>query len=135
MLDLLIRADLGPNATRYELMRATPSLEHLRGMWIMWATASLLAGVSVGIVILAVLRSPAARSSAFNQYLVGMMVPDLILSIFCLPTCAINHANNGYISEAMCEFQSFYAVFSVAGSVYMNALGAPKHQQTPPRRQ
>jgi len=130
MLDTVLRSALLPNATRYDLLRAAPGEADLRLMWLAWAITSSLSGAADSTIILGVLSSRTARSSVFNQYLVALIIPDLVLSISCAMSCALNHANNGYVGPAMCEFQSFYVVFGVAGAIYMNALGVfPAHAQ------
>jgi len=123
----VLREDLLPNATRYDLFRAAPGEADLRVMWLTWATTYTVAAATGSTIILGVLSSPTARASVFNHNLVALIIPDLVLSISCATTCFLNHANNGYVGAAMCEWQAFYAVFGVGGSIYMIALGVSRH--------
>jgi len=93
-------------------------------MWVGWAITSFLAAASTGTVLVGVLSSRKARSTAFNLYIAGLMVPDFVFSLSCGLTCALNHAHDGFVSDAMCEWQSVYIVFGFAGSAWMNALPA-----------
>ena len=122
--NFLSRLSLNANSTRYDWIRAAPAADELQKMWFGLAVVSFLGAASTGIVLAGVLSSRKARSTAFNLYIAGLMVPDLIFGLSCGMTCALNHANHGYLSDAVCEWQSTYLVFGFAGSPWMNAVVA-----------
>jgi len=125
MYNIIWRSDINVStATRYDLVRAAPSPDDLQIMWAIWSTLSFIAATSTGTVLVGVLASPSARSTAFSLYVATLMLPDFFLSFNCGITCALNHVNNGYMSATHCEWQSIYIVFGSVSSTWMNAVVA-----------
>jgi len=122
--NFISRLSLNENSTRYDWTRAASAADELQLMWFGLALISFLAAACTGTVLAGVLSSRKARSTAFNLYIAGLMVPDFLFSLSCGLTCALNHANHGYLSDAVCEWQSLYIVFGFAGSPWMNAVVA-----------
>lgn len=110
------------NTTRYEKLLAAPSDEALRIMWSGWAAVGGVLCVFVVVVFLSILFSPKARENPFNVYICGLMVPDIVFGILCSVTCALNASKGEYFAEWMCRFQSFYTVWSVSSSAWLNGI-------------
>lgn len=105
--------DLNENSTRYDHIVAAPSDEALVRMWAIWSALTFLVSVFVLIVFLGILSDTKARRSSFNLYLIFLMVPDLVFSLICTISCAINSLVGHFYSESLCRFQSFYVMFGI----------------------
>jgi hypothetical protein len=66
------------NATqgRYSIRSAAPELAVMQATWIALVAIGSLTHVAAGAICLEVLTSRKARSSPFNLYLVGLVLPD-----------------------------------------------------------
>ena len=121
-LELLDRATLASNASRYELFRASTDADTLATMWLVWAVVAELSAAACLLVMVAILCDRRARASSFNLYVVFVTLPDFLFSFLCGITCARNHARGGLYSDAaMCEFQAWYVIFGFTASPWLNA--------------
>ena len=114
--------ELSSNSSLYEEAVAAPSEDTMVLMWQLW---SVVAGISLGVILVAffgILSNAKVRNSPFNQYLLFLMFPDIVYTGLCLINCLMNAAARQFYSEFMCNFQSWYAMFGVSGSAWMNAL-------------
>lgn len=92
-------------------------------MWIGWSAISGFVGLFCIIVVLGILCGPKeVRRRSFNQYLIAIMVPDIIFSVMCSITCGLNAAAGKYYSEHMCAFQAFYCQFAFTANSWMNGV-------------
>lgn len=127
---------LSPTVEEVEILVAPPSADRTRLlMWYGWGLLSVYCflfilgvfGELIYSMCVQYRRDPTApqqtrRRSPFNLYLIFLMIPDLTMSGFCALTCIGNIIARKFMSEGMCHFQSWYAVFGFAGSAWMNAL-------------
>ena len=114
--------DMTKNATRYEDLLAAPSDEDRMLMWNLWGAIAGFAIFSTLTVFCGILSNSKVRNSPFNQYLLFLMVPDMVYTGICVVNCFLNVSRGEFYSEFMCYFQSWYAMFGVSGSAWMNAL-------------
>ena len=114
--------EITENSTRYERLVAAPSDEDRILMWWMWGIVASVAVMPVLTVFVGILSSARARKSAFNQYLLFLVTPDITYTSICIVNCFLNIAEGEFYSEFMCYFQSWYVMFGISGSAYMNAL-------------
>ena len=110
------------NLSKYDVFRLAPSDSELQLMWRFLSGVSFVAASCTGFLMIAILSSPKARRTPFNLYIVGLMVPDFVFMFCCGITCALNSSQHGYVSSAMCDWQSAYLVFGVGASCWMNGL-------------
>ena len=123
MLDQLWQSDMAPNASRYDWMRASADPPTLRFMWGTWVFVSGAAALAGLIILVGILSSVVARRNAFNQYIIALVVPDLFFSGACTVTCALNWLHSSYFGgAAWCSWQSFYVVFGICGSIWMQVV-------------
>ena len=142
----VIKRDTLANATRYDLIRASPDAATLETMWVGWAIIAEISAAACAVVILAILCDRQARASSYNLFVVFVTLPDFLFSFLCGMTCARNAARGGlYSDDMMCEFQAWYCIFGFTASPWLNAciarelhsfLRATKQLQvyTPPPR-
>ena len=114
--------EIDGNATRYDRLQAAPSDDDLVIMWSLWSVISGLIGLFVFLVLLSIVMNRKARENPFNLYLVYLMIPDIIFSAFCALTCTLNAWAGEYYSVFMCQAQSFYLVFGIAGNSWLNMM-------------
>ena len=108
------------SSSRYDRLVAAPSNHDLTIMWTGWATIGFVLVIFVILVFLGILTSATARKNPFNVYLLFLMVPDIEFGILCSITCALNSSAGEYWSPWMCKFQSYYTVWTVASSAWLN---------------
>ena len=114
--------DLNENSTRYDYLLAAPSDGDRRAMWIGWSVVSSLVAMYTAVVILSICLSAVARKNPFNNYLIYLSLPDIVFSLLCVITCALNASAGRYWASWMCRFQSFYAIWFIAASAWLNAF-------------
>ena len=114
--------DLNENSTRYDYVVASPSNHDRILMWSLWSMLSFVSAIVIIIVFFGMLFNYKVRNNPFNQYLLFLMTPDLVYAILCGITCILNATHGEYISIAQCYLQSWYGMFAVSGSAYMNSL-------------
>jgi hypothetical protein len=103
---LVFASEIPANASHYEWKRGMPAPAEMQIMWATWWAAGVVSAVCSGVIFVGILSSPKARATSFNLYLVMITVPDLMFSINCACTCALNFLNRSYISVPMCKWQS-----------------------------
>lgn len=113
---------LTSNSTRYEQLIAAPSDETMHTMWSAWSVTLFLYSVFLVTVFLGVLSSRKVRKSAFNVYLIYLMVPDVVYTLTCAIQCACLAFFGGYQSQAACRFQSVYLVFGIEANSWLNGV-------------
>lgn len=114
--------ELHENSTRYDELVAAPSDEDLSNMWLAWVIISWAVAAFIATVLLAILRSWQARQNVFNVYLCFLMLSDFIFSFLCGLTCLFNRLEHHYFAPWMCRFQSFYCIWAIGSSIWMNAV-------------
>ena len=114
--------NLTNDSSRYDRLVAAPSNAALTTMWTGWATIGFILVIFVIIVFVSILASPTARKNPFNVYLLFLMVPDIAFGVLCSITCAMNARAGEYWSPWMCKFQSYYVVWTVCTSAWLNAI-------------
>lgn len=114
-------SELTSNHTRYDNTVAGGSDQTRFVQWVVYSTISLSVAAFVLLVLLGVLSNQRVRSRPFNLYLVFLMVPDLVFSLFCGINCALNAAKGDYVSAAWCRFQVVYAVWGIGSNAWLNA--------------
>jgi len=72
--------------------------------------------------MLSILRVKEVRNKSFNCYILAAVFPDFQFQFSCSITCAMNAVYGHYVGEAMCGWQTWYAVFGFAGNCWMNAV-------------
>ncbi|KAG8458276.1 hypothetical protein KFE25_001568 [Diacronema lutheri] len=97
--------------------------------WAAWVGVTVLSTVAISCVIVLILTRRRLRSSVYNHFIVGLAIPDLVFSLLCLGTCALHVAHGHWYDGGalwhggwMCDFQAWYTVFGVAGSMWINVL-------------
>jgi len=116
--------ELDEESTRYDRMKAAPSDSQMHNMWTAWSVVFFLFATFNLVVFLAVLLKKKTRRNPFNQYLLYIMFPDLILTATCAIQCAFLAAAGGYTDPALCKFQSFYLTWACAADSWLNAVVA-----------
>jgi hypothetical protein len=91
-------------------------------MWTGWSIISFITAFCSCSLCIAVLSSRKARASVFNLYLAAFMMPDFVFSFSCFITCWMNANHGGYTGGVMCDWQSFYLIFGVTGSCWLNGV-------------
>jgi hypothetical protein len=114
--------ELNENSTRYEKMMAAPSDEDLTKYWTAWSATLFFVGIFAVVVFLGIVSSRRTRDNPFNLYLLYLLVPDIVFSLSCAVTCLLNAVNGEYWSTWMCNFQQWYCVFGIGGSMWLNAV-------------
>lgn len=114
-------SDLNETNTRYDNIVAGGSDQERFIQWTVYATIALLAATVALLVLMAILRKTNVRRQSFNLFLVFLIVPDLVFSIFCGVNCALNAAHGDYISASWCRFQAFYCVWGIGCNAWLNA--------------
>jgi len=110
------------NSTRYDKLVAAPSDDVLTTMWISWAAFVSAIFVFVLVVFCSILSKRKTRKSAFNCYLLYLMVPDLVLTSGCLVTCALNASVGHFYSINACLFQGWYVTWGIGANIWLNAV-------------
>jgi hypothetical protein len=116
--------ELDSSSTRYDRLIAAPSDDVLFTMWVSWAVIAFLAFAFLGTIMLSILLSREARQNPFNIYLLFLLFSDFTFSFACCITCTLNASAGHYFAGWMCRFQSFYAIWSVCSSFWLNAVVA-----------
>jgi hypothetical protein len=114
--------ELDSSSTRHDKLLAAPSDDTLFTMWVSWAVLAFLAFAFLGTIMLSILLSRRARQNPFNVYLLFLLFTDFIFSLACCITCSLNASAGHYVAPWMCRFQSFYAIWSVCSSFWLNAV-------------
>jgi hypothetical protein len=112
MLDELLvpLAQLPANASHYAWRLGLPEPDVLQMMTIVWCLCSWIAALASFVLSAAVLSCQKARASAFNLFLVGLTVPDLILNVSSGITLTANLLNpdlafTGPLGVVRCDWQ------------------------------
>ena len=59
----------------------------------------------------------------WNQFIVGLAVPDFLFSSACGHTCLLSALHHGYYGgPSMCQWQALYAMFGFTASIWMNVV-------------
>lgn len=112
--------DLNENSTRFDYMVAGPTENStIISMWWGFGPLLILTIYVVGLVILSILRSPQARASSFNLYLVAVLLPDLIFALLCISICWTS-ALSGYMRPQLCQLESWMIVNGITANAWMN---------------
>jgi hypothetical protein len=88
-------AQLPANATRYVWRLGVPEPAVLQMMTMTWCLCSWIAAVASFVLLAGVLSCEKARASAFNLFLAGLTVPDLVLNVSSGITFTVNLASPG----------------------------------------
>ncbi|CAJ1957827.1 unnamed protein product [Cylindrotheca closterium] len=123
LLDIQVREwELGPNNTVFDNLKAAPSDEILHIQWMLYITLLAIAAVFMASVFCAILLDKKCRRNSFNTYLLYLTAPDLAFTASCIITCSLNVSTGAFYSDASCTYQSFYCVFAIASSSWLNAI-------------
>ena len=114
--------EITANSTRYDKARAAPSDEAMRNAWTVWSVAFFLFATFNIIVFAGILASRKVRQRPFNLYLIYLMVPDIVYTLFCAIQCATLVANTGFANPSDCHWQSFYLVFGLTANSWLNGV-------------
>lgn len=121
--ELTIReADLNSTNSRYDNIVAGASDHNRVIQWAVYSAISLTVAMFVLVVFLSILSNRKVRRRPFNLYLVYLIVPDLVFSLFCGVNCAISAARGDYASAAWCRFQGIYCVWGIGSNAWLNAV-------------
>lgn len=82
-------------------------------MWLIWGILALGVALFCGTVLVGIAVTPKVRKSAFNLYLIFLMIPDVTFATLCGTTCLLNMAWGGFRSAFLCRFQAFYIVWGI----------------------
>mmetsp|Transcript_12294 Transcript_12294/g.29273 ORF Transcript_12294/g.29273 Transcript_12294/m.29273 type:complete len:576 (-) Transcript_12294:386-2113(-) len=114
--------EVGPNNTIFDNLKAAPSDEDLLWQWGLLVGLSVFALVGILIVFLAILQDPKCKKNSFNVYILFLMVPDILFTGLGIMTTSLNIANGSFFNMTQCHLQSFYSVFTVSASSWLNAI-------------
>ncbi|CAJ1947791.1 unnamed protein product [Cylindrotheca closterium] len=114
--------ELGPNNTIFDNLKAAPSDKDLLWQWGLLVGLSVFALVAILIVFLAILQDRKCRKNSFNVYILFLMVPDILFTGLGIMTTSLNIANGSFYSWGHCHLQSYYSVFTVSASSWLNAI-------------
>ena len=115
---------LPDNASRWDKIGAVSTAGELELQWWILGGVSFFTTLVVGTVLTAILYYKPTRQSPFNQYLIGLMIPDLVFSANCVYACWLSAASSTaagqFFSVPLCHFQSWFLTFGIAGNAWMN---------------
>lgn len=114
--------DLNENSTRYDYVVAAPSDEDRVLMWSLWAAIAFASIVVILVVLGGLLSNSRVRNNPFNQFLIFLLLPDIIYAVLCATICLTNAMAEEFTSAHMCYLQSWATMFGLSGSAYMNAV-------------
>ena len=114
--------DLNENSTRFDEASAAPSDDDLKIQWIGTATIAGIVAFFTFLLMISILRVREVRNKSFNCYILSVVLPEFQFSLSCSITCALNAIHGRYMGEAMCGWQTWYAIFGFAASCWMNAV-------------
>jgi hypothetical protein len=114
--------EITANSTRYDRARAAPSDEAMRNAWTVWSVAFFLFAAFNIFVFAGIVSSRKTRRRPFNLYLLYLMLPDIIYTLFCAIQCATLVANTGFATPSDCHWQSFYLVFGLTANSWLNGV-------------
>ena len=118
-----IRYDnLTEDASRWDKIAAASSQEDMVQQWWGLGTVSLITTVIVATILSSILFYKEVRKSPFNQFLIGLMIPDLVFSFPCVFVCYMSAAVEHFYSSGMCNFQSFFLTWGITGNAWMNLI-------------
>jgi hypothetical protein len=117
-------SQLAANASKATIRMSVPDAGTMQTIWTVWAALASAASIATAVLICAVCASPQARASAFNVYLVAMLLPDLFFSVGLIMTCLASIPAGTFASYGWCSFQCFYMVFDSVASICMTAVVA-----------
>jgi len=123
LLDIPVREwELESNSTVFDHLKAAPPDDVLKIQWIMYITLLSIGTIFMSFVFFSILMDKKCRQNSFNTYLLFLTAPDLFFTGSCIITCSLNVLNGSFYSEASCHFQSFYCIFSVTSSSWLNVI-------------
>ena len=108
--------------SRYDRVRAQPTNNELRIMWLLAAIVTVCLSIGVGVIYMGIITSRKARKNPFNKYLLFLGLPDVFYSCLCAITCFMNYSQGSYTSWNMCQFQVFYLYFGASANSWLNAV-------------
>mmetsp|Transcript_3957 Transcript_3957/g.5771 ORF Transcript_3957/g.5771 Transcript_3957/m.5771 type:complete len:699 (+) Transcript_3957:190-2286(+) len=114
--------DLNENSTRFDEASAAPTDDQLYIQWIGTATIAGVVAFFSFLLMVSILRVREVRNKSFNCYILAVVFPDFQFSLSCSITCAMNAVHRRYVGEAMCGWQTWYAIFGFAANCWMNAV-------------
>jgi len=114
--------ELNSNSTRYDRARAAPSDEAMRNAWTVWSISFFLFAAFNIIVFAGIVASRKTRRRPFNLYLLYLMLPDIMYTLFCAIQCATLVVNTGFATPSDCHWQSFYLVFGLTANSWLNGV-------------
>mmetsp|Transcript_7839 Transcript_7839/g.17550 ORF Transcript_7839/g.17550 Transcript_7839/m.17550 type:complete len:440 (-) Transcript_7839:1698-3017(-) len=114
--------ELTSNSTRYDRARAAPSDEEMRTVWTVWSASFFVYATFNIIVFAGIAASRKTRRRPFNLYLLFLMIPDIMYTLFCAFQCAFLAANTGFVTPSDCQWQSFYLVFGLTANSWLNGV-------------
>ncbi|KAG8461039.1 hypothetical protein KFE25_003608 [Diacronema lutheri] len=115
---------------RWLLVRAPVEQSSIVPFWAAWAFLCAVCTAASVLVIGVIYATPRLRAQPYNHLVVGLAIPDLVFSGLCGITCTLHVAHGRwYDGETigdgrgwMCDFQSFYCTFGIAGSLWVNVV-------------
>ena len=114
--------DLNENSTQWDISHAAPSDAFLERTWTVWSVLFFVFSLFNLLVLWSIVREPLVRSRVFNQYLIYLMIPDVLYTGLCAIWCAILKSQGGFMHPAFCAVQSFYLIGAVAANSWLNAI-------------
>ncbi|KAL9189548.1 hypothetical protein ACHAXT_009223 [Thalassiosira profunda] len=114
--------ELNENSTRYDWSVAAPSDDTLVTSWWVIGSVSTFVVLVTAVVATAILHKAKTRRTAFNQYLIGIIIPDFVMSFVCAIVCFMSAAAGHFYSAALCRAQTWFLVFGTAGNTWMSVV-------------
>ncbi|CAB9500180.1 expressed unknown protein [Seminavis robusta] len=115
--------DLNETSSHHDHLIAAPSDEQLVSMWLGNGVVFSIFLVFNLLVFLAILLTKETRTNGFNQYLLAIMLPDIICNGYCALQSNILAATGSYYGH-WCKTQLFVVVFFAISNFYLNAVVA-----------
>ncbi|CAB9527769.1 unknown protein [Seminavis robusta] len=115
--------DLNETSSHYDHLIAAPSDEQLVSMWLGYGVVFSIFLAFNLVVFLAILLTKKTRTNGFNQYMLAIMLPDIIYTGYCALQFNVLAAKGSYRGH-WCKTQLFVAVFFAISNFYLNAVVA-----------
>jgi len=114
--------ELDENSSLFLRKVAATSDDTLVIMWSILVGITIFNSIVAGCVLMGVLLSKRVRINPFNVYLIFLMAPDFVVSIFCAVTCLLCATTGHYYSPSMCRFQAWYLATFFTINCWINGL-------------